>query len=100
MIAHIAPHRRMEVDFFFLSWSQAREVNCRLVLLAFFSDYRRIERIIALNCARYSLLNVRFAVGQVFIEVRSIFSKDFIAKLARVLVLEISFNGKKRVLFW
>ena len=50
-----------------------------------------MERIIALNCARYGLLDVGFAVSQVFIEVRAIFGKDFIAEFANVLVLRNQF---------
>ena len=63
VIAHIAPHSRLEVDFFFLGCGQAREVNCCLISLTCFSDYCRIERIAALNRVRYGLLDVGSAVG-------------------------------------
>ena len=69
-----------------MGWREPREIYRGLVLLACFRDCRD-ERVVALNCARNSLLDVGFAVCQMFIEVRTIFGKNFVAKVASVLIL-------------
>ena len=94
---HKAPHRGLKVELGLFYLRELREVYC-----TFFNDWNWgiAERIAGLYSLHNSPLDVHIAVLQILFEVSQMFNINFVASLALILILWMSFKQGNKIQTW